>query len=244
MIGNRSPTPNFRRAPKAGTEDGITRAIVDLMRRATKANPVTKADIAQKLARQFGRSEDAIKHSVQFVKWYSGGPTAQANPTLDRLLKGSKVRVVHSRPLGLYISSAIRKYAGTGMPPYRKPPSNREEAVEKEQRKHVTYEIVQRSRMVAALVKAKRGYRCEICNLRFEDRYGELGTGFLEAHHLVPVARKEQPKWDATPESLAGLCSNCHRMLHRLLGRERVDTVAQGRDRVRELRRIVQLHAG
>jgi len=55
---------------------------------------------------------------------------------------------------------------------------------------------------------------CSVCDFDFERTYGELGFGFIEAHHKVPVARLE-PGAKTRLEDLAAVCSNCHRMLHR-----------------------------
>lgn len=44
--------------------------------------------------------------------------------------------------------------------------------------------------------------------------YGELGTGYIEAHHKVPVALIEEGETTKLSD-LAALCANCHRMIHR-----------------------------
>lgn len=55
---------------------------------------------------------------------------------------------------------------------------------------------------------------CEVCGFSFVDKYGELGEGFIEAHHLFPISKlTEETKTKI--EDLALVCSNCHRMLHR-----------------------------
>ena len=52
------------------------------------------------------------------------------------------------------------------------------------------------------------------CGLNFEDRYGRIGAGFIEVHHLQPVSElKEGEK--TRIKDLALVCSNCHKMLHR-----------------------------
>lgn len=56
--------------------------------------------------------------------------------------------------------------------------------------------------------------RCEICNFSFFETYGELGLGFIEAHHVVPISNLKEDT-PTKPEDLALVCSNCHRMLHR-----------------------------
>src|SRR6516165_10836054 len=55
------------------------------------------------------------------------------------------------------------------------------------------------------------------CELEFAERYGEIGKGFIEAHHLRPIATLEEGvpvKYDVAAD-FAVLCSNCHRMIHR-----------------------------
>jgi 5-methylcytosine-specific restriction enzyme A len=54
---------------------------------------------------------------------------------------------------------------------------------------------------------------CEICGFDFASRYGDLGTGFIEAHHILPLAAA-RPATTRLAD-LALVCSNCHRMLHR-----------------------------
>jgi 5-methylcytosine-specific restriction protein A len=36
------------------------------------------------------------------------------------------------------------------------------------------------------------GTRCQACNLDFEERYGAIGKGFIEAHHLRAIASLEE----------------------------------------------------
>jgi 5-methylcytosine-specific restriction protein A len=55
--------------------------------------------------------------------------------------------------------------------------------------------------------------RCEICGFDFAERYGSLGDGFIECHHVLPLARAGERVVRLT--DLALLCSNCHRMIHR-----------------------------
>lgn len=68
------------------------------------------------------------------------------------------------------------------------------------------------------------GCRCAVCGLDFGTDYGRLGRGYIEVHHLRPIAtwKGEIHKVDPTKD-LVPLCANCHRMIHR--GRERVLTL-------------------
>ncbi|HVU59086.1 MAG TPA: HNH endonuclease [Puia sp.] len=55
---------------------------------------------------------------------------------------------------------------------------------------------------------------CEICKFHFESVYGPIGENFIEGHHTLPVSEMP-PDYKTTPEEIALLCSNCHRMIHK-----------------------------
>ena len=55
---------------------------------------------------------------------------------------------------------------------------------------------------------------CEVCKFSFEEKYGILGKGFIEVHHLKPISEYDENEF--TPiENLKLVCSNCHRMIHK-----------------------------
>ncbi|WP_419921299.1 hypothetical protein [Candidatus Poriferisodalis sp.] len=65
------------------------------------------------------------------------------------------------------------------------------------------------------------GYVCQVCDIRFEERYGEIGRGFIHVHHLIPLGDIDDhdnhivdPVVDLRP-----VCPNCHAMLHRPKGK-------------------------
>ena len=70
---------------------------------------------------------------------------------------------------------------------------------------------------------------CEVCDFDFYKVYGEIGKGFIEAHHRVPLSDLDgESKTEL--KDLALVCSNCHRMLHR-----EIDTLS-----TRELKNIIK----
>ena len=77
----------------------------------------------------------------------------------------------------------------------------------------------ERNRKVVQLAKAiglekDEKLRCVVCGFSFLEAYGELGRGFIEAHHKKPVKLLRSD--DKTKVSdLALVCANCHRMIHR-----------------------------
>ena len=63
---------------------------------------------------------------------------------------------------------------------------------------------------------------CSACGFDFERVYGNLGQGFIEMHHTVPIREADRQK-HSLAQALASkrivpLCSNCHRIVHRNLG--------------------------
>lgn len=69
-------------------------------------------------------------------------------------------------------------------------------------------------RVKAARLASTGRLECEACSFDFTKDFGELGEGFIEAHHRVPVHKLDGTK-KTKAEDLALVCSNCHRMLHR-----------------------------
>lgn len=61
----------------------------------------------------------------------------------------------------------------------------------------------------------KKGYRCAICGLNFEDMYGDIGRNFIEVHHTTPVSLMGDNYILDIERDLVPLCSNCHSMVHR-----------------------------
>jgi 5-methylcytosine-specific restriction protein A len=72
------------------------------------------------------------------------------------------------------------------------------------------------------LVRAAKehyGLSCQACGFTFSERYGAIGEGYIEVHHLNPLSERNETLWnEAVRTSIADVrivCSNCHRMLHR-----------------------------
>lgn len=75
---------------------------------------------------------------------------------------------------------------------------------------------IERNRKLAIKAKKLHGYTCQACGFDFEKEYGEIGKGFIEAHHLTPLNKLKGQKIALDPKrDFAVLCSNCHRMIHK-----------------------------
>lgn len=75
----------------------------------------------------------------------------------------------------------------------------------------------------SAIVKKKKNnvlertgaLACEACGFDFAQFYGDNGAGFCEVHHLVPL-NKADGLVKTELDDLAIVCSNCHRIIHRM----------------------------
>jgi 5-methylcytosine-specific restriction protein A len=75
---------------------------------------------------------------------------------------------------------------------------------------------VERNSKLVSEVKKLKEAKCEACGMDFAKKYGLIGVGYIEAHHLKPVSTLEKMRTELDPENdFAVLCANCHRMIHR-----------------------------
>ncbi|MEH6375651.1 HNH endonuclease [Streptomyces sp. KLMMK] len=70
-----------------------------------------------------------------------------------------------------------------------------------------------RRRKLAHAQRLGQPLRCEVCAFDFSRLYGQLGEGYIEVHHVVPLHMSGLRKTEL--DDLALLCANCHRMCHR-----------------------------
>jgi 5-methylcytosine-specific restriction protein A len=86
-----------------------------------------------------------------------------------------------------------------------------------ETRKYAFHKKIERNSTAARQAKRFHGTACQACDLDFGEYYGNLGKGFIEAHHLRPIGALEEGvpvRYDIASD-FSVLCSNCHRMIHR-----------------------------
>jgi len=86
-----------------------------------------------------------------------------------------------------------------------------------EQRRYKMHRRIERNPKAAKAAKRHHGMRCQACAFEFKERYGEIGSGHIEAHHLKPIGslnEGEVVSYDIAAD-FAVLCSNCHRMIHK-----------------------------
>lgn len=87
-----------------------------------------------------------------------------------------------------------------------------------EKKQYSLHRKVDRNSKLIKEVKRHKGYCCEACGMSFTNIYGSIGDEFIEAHHLIPLSTLEanmSVQYDPIKD-FAVLCSNCHRMIHKL----------------------------
>lgn len=118
--------------------------------------------------------------------------------------------------------------------PRAKPEDDTQEAYPRFENRSVVVSHLrrERSRLLATQCKIRDRHCCQVCGHCFENLYGKIGRDYAEAHHLVPLS---QLRANVTTrlKDLITVCSNCHRMLHRMSGNP---------TDVRRLRSIVRRH--
>ena len=70
------------------------------------------------------------------------------------------------------------------------------------------------SKKKAAVIKDHGRLECEVCGFDFAVKYGQLGLGFTECHHKMPLAKLSAGQKTKITD-LAVVCANCHRIIHR-----------------------------
>jgi len=81
-------------------------------------------------------------------------------------------------------------------------------------RKQVRVNAYERNPQARAACLKHHGYRCVVCGLLFEERYGKIGRNFIHVHHLGPLALCDGAYQLDPVQDLRPVCPNCHAMLH------------------------------
>ena len=59
------------------------------------------------------------------------------------------------------------------------------------------------------------GLSCKVCQLKFSEKYGDIGNDFIHIHHLTPIHTIGKEYKVDYKNDLIPVCPNCHSMLHR-----------------------------
>ena len=73
----------------------------------------------------------------------------------------------------------------------------------------------ERSHLNRAACMRLKGTCCLVCGFDFGSCFGEVGSGFIHVHHVVPVSEIGDGYVINVASDLVPVCPNCHAMLHR-----------------------------
>jgi 5-methylcytosine-specific restriction protein A len=152
-----------------------------------------------------GNLAKSYEYSVAFYKEYS----------LDCLPDDDVIKTDFNNMLKLYDELTFR--GGLDWIESPNEEAERGRKLEIEERKEYRLHKRAEGRVNSKKVKAIHGEICQACGFDFKKKYGDLGAGFIEAHHLQPfnkLKNKGTRKLNLK-EDFAVLCANCHRMIHK-----------------------------
>ena len=72
----------------------------------------------------------------------------------------------------------------------------------------------ERNAAARALCIEHYGAYCRVCEINFAETYGDIGRGFIQVHHIVPLATVNSVYSVHPVNDLVPVCPNCHAMLH------------------------------
>ncbi len=113
------------------------------------------------------------------------------------------------------IEDALRECKLTGELPYAEELLSDESIFFTEGvKKTITVNSYERNPKARSLCVKHWGSLCAVCKLDFQEAYGDIGSGFIHVHHLVPVSQTGGSYQVDPVKDLRPVCPNCHSMLH------------------------------
>jgi 5-methylcytosine-specific restriction enzyme A len=89
------------------------------------------------------------------------------------------------------------------------------ETLEEGKSKTISVNVYERNPIARKKCIENYGVECQICEMNFEELYGEDGKDFIYVHHIVPFHEIKQD-YEVNPiDDLIPVWANCHAMLHR-----------------------------
>lgn len=94
-------------------------------------------------------------------------------------------------------------------------------------RKRVTVNIYERNPKAREECLKEHGYECAVCEMSFEEYYGDIGRRFIHVHHIQELSSISD-EYEINPvKDLRPVCPNCHAMLHKKKPAFSVDELRQ-----------------
>lgn len=93
--------------------------------------------------------------------------------------------------------------------------------------KYVPVTIYERSKYARKECLKYYGYNCYVCDMNFENMYGEIGRKFIHVHHLIELSLIGKEYIVDPIKDLRPVCPNCHSMLHKTIPAMAVEDLQQ-----------------
>ena len=94
-------------------------------------------------------------------------------------------------------------------------------------RRRVTVNVYERNPKARKRCLEKHGDKCAVCDMNFEEYYGNIGRGFIHVHHIKELS-SISGEYEINPvKDLRPVCPNCHAMLHKKKPAFSVDELRQ-----------------
>ena len=93
--------------------------------------------------------------------------------------------------------------------------------------KSVLVNIYERNPIARKKCIERFGEKCVVCDFDFEQKYGELGKGFIHVHHVIDLAEIGKEYEVDYTKDLVPVCPNCHAMLHKRKPAYRVEELIE-----------------
>lgn len=116
-----------------------------------------------------------------------------------------------SKELAEYLDKYIKDDFETGIFPESSLPEDSYEGATKQ----TLVNRYERSSIARQRCIEYHGCKCAVCGFDFEEKYGEIGKGFIHVHHIVPLNQIGKEYVVNYEKDLIPVCPNCHAMLHR-----------------------------
>lgn len=82
-------------------------------------------------------------------------------------------------------------------------------------KKQIIVNKYERSSIARAKCIEYHGIECKVCGINFKEKYGEIGSGFIHVHHIIPIHKIGKEYKVDYKNDLIPVCPNCHSMLHK-----------------------------
>lgn len=169
------------------------------------------------VSHSFSSGDIALNGSSQLADDYEQAKALYVEYSANDLPSEPQLEADLNNAVGLYLRLTARGGVGTFEDDVTSDTDTEESDNIIEKRRYRYHRKIERNQKASKAAKKVHGYKCQACGFDFEETFGEIGSNYIEAHHLTPLSElPEEVTVALNPRTdFAVLCANCHRMIHR-----------------------------